>query len=203
VNNQPGNPADQQLVQKVLRGEHHAFGTIIRNTEALVAQIVFKMIPHAEDRKDLVQDIYLKAFHKLSGFKFQSKLSTWIATITYNTCLSWLQKKKLVLPSELHREEDVQETTLERLHHQATGLRSDGADGPLIQKELISILQTEIDQLPLIYRTLVTLYHQEDLSYEEMAQITGLPEGTVKSYLFRARKKLKETLLSKYKKEAL
>ncbi|HEY1871643.1 MAG TPA: sigma factor-like helix-turn-helix DNA-binding protein, partial [Chitinophagaceae bacterium] len=60
-----------------------------------------------------------------------------------------------------------------------------------------------IDKLPLIYQTLITLFHHESMSYEELTQITGLPEGTVKSHLFRARKMLKENLLSKYKKEAL
>ena len=94
------NPTDKHLVDRVLRGDTRAFGTIIKNTEGLVAQIVFKMIPVVEDRKDLAQDIYLKIFHNLAGFKFQSKLSTWIAQITYNACLSWIEKKKLVLPGK-------------------------------------------------------------------------------------------------------
>lgn len=179
------NQTDQQMVARVLRGDAHAFGAIIKNTEGLVAVIIFRMIPNAEDRKDIVQDIYLKAFHNLAGFNFQSKLSTWIGKITFNTCLSWLEKKKLVFPGELHHD-DGQVT-----------------ESPLIQKERSTILREEIENLPPVYRTLVSLYHQEESSYEEMAQITGLPVGTVKSYLFRARKKLKENLLSKYKKEAL
>ena len=98
VNHTTGNnPADKHLVDRVLRGDTRAFGIIIKNTENLVAQIVFKLIPVVEDRKDLAQDIYLKAFHNLAGFKFQSKLSTWIAQIAYNSCLSWIEKKKLVL----------------------------------------------------------------------------------------------------------
>ena len=77
------------------------------------------------------------------------------------------------------------------------------ADGWILRKELTGIVQAEIGRLPPLYQTLVGLYHQEDLSYQEMAQITGLPEGTVKSYLFRARKMLKEKLLSTYKMEKL
>jgi RNA polymerase sigma-70 factor (ECF subfamily) len=68
---------------------------------------------------------------------------------------------------------------------------------------LSGIVQAEIGRLPPLYQTLVGLYHQEELSYQEMAEITGLPEGTVKSYLFRARKMLKEKLLSTYKMEKL
>lgn len=94
VNDTNGNrPTDKYLVDRVLRGDNRAFETVIRNTENLVAQIVCKMVPVCEDRKDLAQDIYLKAFHHLGGFKFQSKLSTWIAQIAYNSCLSWLERK--------------------------------------------------------------------------------------------------------------
>jgi RNA polymerase sigma factor (sigma-70 family) len=189
VNTQTGNKfADKLLVDKVLRGDTQAFGEIIQNTEALVARIVFKMIPIAEDRKDIAQDTYLKAFGKLDGFRFQSKLSTWIGQIAYNTCLSWMEKKKLVLPGNLHEE---------RVSHPAEPQKD------IVQKELSAILSAEIDNLPSVYQMLITLFHHESLSYEEMAQITGMPEGTVKSYLFRARRTLKENLLSKYKKEAL
>ena len=188
VNHTIGNtPADKHLVDRVLRGDTHAFGMIIKNTENLVAQIVFKFIPVAEDRKDLAQDIYLKAFHNLAGFKFQSKLSTWIARIAYNSCMSWIEKKKLVLPGDL-LDEEVVENKSEDL---------------LFQKELSVILRKEMDRLPPIYQTLITLFHHESMSYEELSQITGLPEGTVKSSLFRARKMLKENLLSIFQKETL
>jgi RNA polymerase sigma factor (sigma-70 family) len=89
------------------------------------------------------------------------------------------------------------------LYYKSAGELYNEPEIPYIQKELSGILEVEIEKLPAVYRTLVSLYHQHDLSYDKMAQITGLPEGTVKSYLFRARKKLKENLLSKYKKEAL
>ena len=111
------NPADKHLVDRVLRGDTRAFGIIIKNTENLVAQIVFKMIPVAEDRKDLAQDIYMKTFHNLAGFKFQSKLSTWIAQIAYNSCLSWIDKKKLVLPGNLHEDEEIYETRAANIYN--------------------------------------------------------------------------------------
>lgn len=91
------NLGDQSLIEKVLRGDTNAFKFIMKNTEGLIAQIIFKMIPNSEDRKDIAQDIYLKAFKKLGSFKFQSKLSTWVGQIAYNTCINYLEKKKLVL----------------------------------------------------------------------------------------------------------
>lgn len=195
------NPKDKHLVDRVLRGDTRAFAIIIKNTENLVAQIVFKMVPVAEDRKDLAQDIYLKTFHNLGGFKYQSKLSTWIARIAYNTCLSWIEKKKPILPGNLHEEEAWQNHTTEGMHLYSPV--SNESEGQLFQKEVSSILRKEINNLPVIYQTLITLFHHESMSYEDLTQITGLPEGTVKSHLFRARKMLRENLLSKYKKEAL
>jgi RNA polymerase sigma factor (sigma-70 family) len=204
------HPADKELINRILRGDNLAFGTIIKNTERLVAQIVFKMIPVAEDRKDLAQDIYLKVFHNLPGFKFQAKLSTWIAQIAFNTCLSWIERKKKLLPGILHEEE--MHTSANNSSHSIRMSAESGFHGlpngsefeaRLFQKELSGILQKEIENLPATYQILIILFHQESMSYEELSQITRLPEGTVKSSLFRARKMLKENLLSKYQKEAL
>jgi RNA polymerase sigma factor (sigma-70 family) len=185
------NLSDKHLVEKVLSGDTPVFGLIIKNTENLVAQIVFKMISNPDDRKDIAQDIYLKAFKNLASFKFQSKLSTWIAQVSYNTCLDHLRKKKLSFPGNVDEENEINEPV------------SDDTTKLVRQKELSGILQAGMDKLTPVYKTLITLYHNEELSYEEIIQITGLPEGTVKSYLSRARKALKNNLLLSYKKEEI
>lgn len=196
------NQTDKYLVNKILKGDVNAFGVIIKNTERLVAQIVFKMVNDTEDRKDIAQDTYLKVFRNLSTFKFQSKLSTWIAQIAYNTCLSHLEKKKLVsLPLFYERREEEDKDYEDIIN--PVNRYTEEAEKFIFQKELSAILKLEIDQLPPLYKTLITLYHNEELNYAEIAQITALPEGTLKSYLFRARKALKEKLLLKYKNEAL
>jgi RNA polymerase sigma factor (sigma-70 family) len=196
------NVADQPLLDKVLRGDTNVFKTIMKNTEGLVAQIVFKMIPNAEDRKDIAQDIYLKTFQKLGSFKFQSKLSTWIGQIAYNTCINYLEKKKLVLPGNNDDDKEPDDEALEKLNNQIDPF-SNETEKLIFKKELSEILKNEIDNLSPIYRTLITLYHSEELNYSEISEITELPEGTVKNYLFRARKTLRDNLLLTYKKEAL
>ncbi len=198
---QTDNSTDKYLVDKVLRGDTKAFEIIIKNTKGLVAQIVFKMIYNPEDRKDLAQDVFLKAFKDLSGFRFQSKLSTWIGQITYNTCLNYLEKKKLVLIKD--DENDTHEENLETINKTINTDLTNMTESLIFKKELSDILKFEIEMLSPIYKTLITLYHNEELTYEEIAQITELPEGTVKNYLFRARKVLKERLLLKHKREEL
>ena len=198
---QTDNSTDKYLVDKVLRGDTKAFEIIIKNTKGLVAQIVFKMIYNPEDRKDVAQDVFLKAFKDLSGFRFQSKLSTWIGQITYNTCLNYLEKKKLVLIND--DESDTHEESLETVNKTINTDLTNVTESLIFKKELSDILKFEIEMLSPIYKTLISLYHNEELTYEEIAQITELPEGTVKNYLFRARKVLKERLLLKHKKEEL
>jgi len=200
VTNKTDTLTDRQLVEKVLTGDTSAFATIIKNTEVLVAQIVFKMVDNIEDRKDLAQDIYLKAYKNLPGFRFGSKFSTWIAQVSYNTCLDYLRKKKLVLQDTVHDDGDED---LPGINNKYSLELNVGADKDIFRKELSGILKTEIDRLPVIYKTLITLYHNEEMSYDEIAKITQLPEGTLKNYLFRARKALKNSLLQHYKKEDL
>jgi RNA polymerase sigma factor (sigma-70 family) len=193
------NESDRRLVNSVLSGDTQAFGKIIKNTEGLVAQIVFKLIENREDRRDLAQDVYLKVFANLSGFKFQSKLSTWIAQIAYNTCISHLQKKKLTL-TDLFQGESEGEEYSENHHSRSSEAETETL---IFQKQQAAILKIEIEKLPPLFKTLITLFHNEQLSYDEIAIITGLPAGTLKSYLFRARKMLKLNLLLRYKKEEL
>ncbi len=195
--------SDQYWVGEVLDGDTNAFATIIQNTERLVTQIVFKMISRTEDRKDIAQDIYLKAYKSLPGFRYQSKLSTWIAQIAYNTCLTYLEKKKLVLLDNRSENTESDEDSLELVGSKSVIVLFNQTENDIFQRELNEILKSEIELLSPLHKTLITLYHNEELSYEEIARITQLPEGTVKSYLFRARQSLKNNLLRKYKKEEL
>jgi RNA polymerase sigma-70 factor (ECF subfamily) len=194
---------DQQLVKQVLGGNTASFGQLVRRTEDLVTQLVFKMVRHPADRPDVAQEVYLKVFKNLAGFKFQAKFSTWVGQIAYNTCLHYLEKKQLVLV-------DLAEPTPDDASEEGRRPPPTLVAGPdydpetaLFDQDLAGILNTAIEQLPPLYRTLISLYHQQELSYEEIAQITSLPDGTVKNYLFRARQQLKQRLLATYKRDDL
>ena len=204
VNNITGqNTTDRELVDRVLRGETNVFGIIIKNTENLVAKIIFDMIVSESDRKDIAQDVYIKAYQKLPGFKFQSKLSTWIGQICYNTCIDYLRKKKLVLADSIFEKETDSSNDILDMMNTAQGNFDEPVDTLVIGKNISEIVKKKIEKLPPIYKTLISLYHNEELSYDEIGTITGLPAGTVKSYLFRARRVLKNDLLLHYKKEDL
>lgn len=186
MDNVSANFSDKLLVEKVLSGNTQAFAIVVKSTERLVAQIVRKMVAHEEDQKDLVQIIYLKAYQSLSSFKFQCKLSTWIGTIAYNQTINFLEKKKIPL------------SDIDDLHEDST-FNSENIEKEIFRKETVQMLEYEIGKLPPLYQTLISLYHLEELPTKEIAAITNLPEGTIKSYLSRARKILKNRLEKNYK----
>lgn len=186
MSNENSLSSDKAIVAEILSGNTQAFAVIVKNTEKLVAQIVRKMTVNEDDQKDLVQDIYLKVYQNLSSFQYKSKLSTWIANIAYNTTITYLQKKKIPIL-------DI-ETNLE-----SKSALSENIELEIFKKETLEILDIELNKLPPLYKTLLTLYHLEELSNREISDITNLPEGTIKSYLYRARKILKDNINHHFK----
>jgi RNA polymerase sigma factor (sigma-70 family) len=186
---------DEDMIKKIMDGDRHAATLLIRHTEKLVTHIVYKMISDPAVRKDLVQDVYLKTFRYLPRFRFQCKLSTWVAEIGYTTCYDYLKKYRPAL-TEIPGDDDA-------LPEQQVNRAALDSSQQLSAKERSEILERLSSTLPPVYRTLITLFHKDELSIEEIMKITGLPAGTVKNYLFRARKLLKERLLDHYSKEDL
>ncbi|MGB2982198.1 MAG: sigma-70 family RNA polymerase sigma factor [Candidatus Zixiibacteriota bacterium] len=182
------------LVKKTLAGNKKAFESIIERHQRLVSHIVFRMIQNASDQEDICQDVFLKVYQNLRGFQFEAKLSTWIAKIAYNTCLNYLEKKRVPLFDDLTPEEKTIETVSDSSYR---------PDQVVEGKETSSVLRSEVEKMPVHYRTVLTLYHLDQMSYKEIGEMTELPEGTVKSYLFRARRLLKDRLLAKYQREDL
>src|SRR4249919_2573500 len=94
---------DEDLVRRILRSPP-IFREFIIRYQRMVSVIISRMIMNEEDRKDISQDVFLKAYHNLSSFRFSSRLSTWLGSITYNTCVNFLSKKKYILFDDLHFE---------------------------------------------------------------------------------------------------
>ena len=192
---------DIRLTGEVLGGNQSAFLIIINRHRRLVYHIVNRLIPNKSDHEDLGQDIFLKVYSKLNTYKGEAKLSTWIARIAYNTCLNYLEKKKYNLMDDLvksHDGEDDETSLMDNVMD--SSLLPDIETENLINSE---ILRNNISKLPATYKIILTLYHLESMKYKEIAEITNLPEGTVKSYLFRARQMLKNILTKEYSMEDL
>lgn len=186
--------SDKRLVRRSLAGDGAAFEQIVRNHERLVAHVVYRMIRAERDREDLCQDVFIKVYRNLASFQFKSRLSTWIATIAFNTCKNYLEKRQMSLFEDL-MPDDSSKGQIE------TDIL--GPDEVAERTDIAEHVRREIEKLPIHYRTVLTLYHLDEMSYREIAEITKKPEGTVKNYLFRARRLLKLRLTAKYKPEEL
>jgi len=175
---------DRTLVSRVLRGDESALKAVIKVHERLVAHMVGRLVKENEDREEICQDVFLKVYEKLPEFNFQSKLSTWIATIAYRHAINHLRKQRMQF-QELPEGDEWAERFVER---------QDPA-------EILSAVDEDqqvmvfIDQLPPQYKAVLTLFHVDGLNYAEIGEAMEMPEGTVKSYLFRARNLLKEKLI--------
>jgi RNA polymerase sigma-70 factor (ECF subfamily) len=181
---------DRTLVSRVLRGEEPAYKDLIRQHERLVTHMVGRLVNQDEDREELCQDVFLKVFERLPEFSFQSKLSTWIATIAYRHAINHLRKQRMQF-QEIQEENGWAERFVER---------QDPSELLAAKEEEEQVLFF-IDQLPPQYKAVLTLYHLDGMNYSEIGEAMEMPEGTVKSYLFRARALLKEKMMRYLHKE--
>jgi len=183
---------DRALVARVVSVDKQAFRLLIKQHERLVAHMVGRLVDRNEDREELCQDVFLRVYEKITEFNFQSKLSTWIATIAYRMGVNHLRKKKIEL-SDIPEEERFTKHFISDNDPQKS----------LKDQKLETMTLQLIERLPPQYKAILTLYHIDQMNYNEIGEITGLPEGTVKNYLFRARNLLKEKVKKYLGKEQL
>ena len=177
---------DQTLVRAVLAGQSGAFERMVARHQRLVWHLVYRIVQHPEDAREIWQDVCLRVHRCLHQYRFESAFSTWIGRIAYTVAMRFMQKKRL--PMAEASEDDGDEQPLDRVED-GFDLEASCADA-----EVMVHMSAAIECLPQIQRTLVTLYHLEEMGIAEIAEITQLPAGTVKNYLFRARQRLKQQL---------
>jgi RNA polymerase sigma factor (sigma-70 family) len=174
---------DAELVKQILDGNNNAFRYLVANYQRLVLHVVARVVQRQEDVEDISQEVFIKVYKQVKRFRGESRLSTWIAKIAYNTSISHVRGARKNVHS----------------YDEQPGLIAAEEDTALNQKivekeEAKKYLLDLIEELPEHYRTVLTLFHLEEFSYKEIEEITGMPEGTIKSYLSRARKLLKGKL---------
>ena len=172
---------DSELISQILNGNMNAFTFLVNRYQKLVVHITGRLIQRHDELEDVCQEVFLKVYQNLGKYRNECKLSTWIATIAYNTSINYLRKFKK--GDEVNPDDSAALRNL-------TEYRSDEFE----KADLHRYLREQIELLPVQYRTVITLFHLEEFSYQEIEQITGMPEGTIKSYLFRAKALLKEKL---------
>lgn len=173
------------LVRRVQAGDERAFREIVDRYQSKVLSIIYGILKNRNDAEDIAQQVFAKIYFSIGSFDFRSSLLTWIYKITVNECYDYLRKKrvrKLVYESDFTEEDALRMMNSEQPAEQVRAVDTLLAERDLVMKLLEKISEEE--------RTLILLKEVEGHSVEELAQMTGLNQNTIKVKLFRARQKL-------------
>ncbi|MFA6428791.1 MAG: RNA polymerase sigma factor [Candidatus Buchananbacteria bacterium] len=182
---QPSQVSDQALIKLVLAGQTEKFTELIKRYQTPLYYFLYRFTQNQADSQDLAQETFTKAFFKLRTFKPDKKFSTWLYTIAHHQAINFFKRKKINL-------------SLEELAETGQEVTSTWQPSLILAEQALAV-RTAIKQLPPIYREVVTLYYQQELSYEEISQITKKPLNTVRTHLHRAKLQL-EKLLQNYER---
>ena len=174
-------------IRKCLTGNKEAFEGLVTKYKNLVFSIALNNLRNKEEAADVTQDVFLKVWANLSRFNPELSFKAWIAKITINHCINLNQKSK---KSSSWNEDEMEMLVSEE----------DNPEAFTLQTEKCRDVREAISSLPEIYRTVIQLYHQQYMSYDEICKITGHPMSIVKNRIYRARKILAEKLSAYQKK---
>lgn len=182
---------DAELVRQVLSGDEDAYAALVRRWEPRLRAYVGHIVKSGEEARDVVQEAFLRAWSNLDQFNPSFRFSTWLFRIAHNLAIDHLRRQRhTVVSLEAGEDEEGVATVLDPADPQR------GPLGEMANRELAQALAREIERLPAAYRELVVLRHFVGLAYNEIAELKGLPLGTVKNKLFRAHSVLREALRS-------
>ena len=182
--------SDRELVAIAVDGFDGSFEELVRRYQRPIAAYVYRMVGNYESALDLTQEIFIKVYNSLSRYRAEFKFSTWIYKIAHNAAVDHLRRTST-------REQSL-----------VSGTESDSFELPIEsghltpeqeseRKERRGEIESVVRALPANYRELIILRHSQDLSYEEIVEVTGLPLGTVKNRLFRAREMMRQQFVEK------
>jgi RNA polymerase sigma-70 factor (ECF subfamily) len=181
---------DREIIQRVLGGDVQSFGILVDKHKAKAMTLAIRILKNREDAEEALQDSFVRVYRALSSFEWKASFSTWFYRIVYNTCATAAGKKNRIHPLSIDGESE-------------DGLRIEIAsdelqpDMKIESDELSKIVSEEVEKLPVVYGSTFTLFVIQEMSYEEIVQVTGLPLGTVKARLFRARSMLREAIVKR------
>jgi RNA polymerase sigma-70 factor (ECF subfamily) len=183
---------EARLIERLIARDERAFNALVRAYERRVFALVLRMIGNRAEAEDLAQEVFVQVFKAIGSFRGDSKLSTWIYRIAINLCKNRSKYLRVRHAGQQDELEAVAETTALGQGRGANVAQIARPDEAMAGKQVEHIVQQAILQLEPSFRECLVLRDVEDLSYEEIGAITGLPEGTVKSRIHRARAQLKE-----------
>ncbi len=189
MSNGSPQPPDEELIAAILRGDQELFGDLVDRYQGRLVNYLYRLLRNLDEAHDLSQEVFFKIYKALDRYDPRYRFSTWLFRVAQNSAIDLLRKRRLKMVSmTVPDEEDGGDRNWE--------FAGDDKDayGDLRNRERGEAIQRAVEGLPWEYRELVLLRHFGELSYDEIANLKGMPLGTVKNKLFRGRQMLKATL---------
>jgi RNA polymerase sigma-70 factor (ECF subfamily) len=178
---------DYAIIQRILGGEKRAYAELVNRHKDKALTLAMKMLKNREDAEEALQDAFVRVFKALPRFEWKSSFSTWFYRIVYNVCASELgrrgEEQYVSIPEDADETDAVESVSREPL-----------PDIALESSELSTIVLEEIEKLPRAYGPTMMLFFVQEMTYDEIMEATGIPLGTVKARLFRARIMLRDAV---------
>jgi RNA polymerase sigma-70 factor, ECF subfamily len=181
---------DVELIAKAISGREDGFEELVRRYQRPITNYVFRMLNDYDASLDVTQEVFIKVYNSLRRYSSEYKFSTWLYRIAHNAAIDYIRRRS---PNEQSIETENKDGAYQ--------LQIESPSPTPEQERERSEWRTEIEAvvkcLPAVYRELILLRHAQDLSYDEIAEITNLPLGTVKNRLFRAREMMREIFIER------
>ena len=190
VSREESQEADVEMIRAVRGGDATAYRGLVEKYQGRVYHMVYGMVRNREDARDITQDAFVKAYNNLGSFREQSSFYTWLYRIAMNLAIDFLRKAKRRGESSFDEQIASKDADggIDEAHTQ------DSPSKTLERKQLMGTIMDALEKLPADQKQIILLRELEGLSYKEIAEVVGIPEGTVMSRLFYARKKLQKLL---------
>ncbi len=169
------NRTDMALVKRAKHGDPEAFSELVRRHQHIIYNVAYRFMRDTALAEDMSQEAFLKAYRLLKGFRGDCSFSTWMYRVTCSVCLTELNRRK--------RRGEVELSPANTL---------DASIDPPDATDMPEHIRRCVQKLPDRYATIITLYYLQGISYEDIAQVMRIPMGTLKTWMFRARKQLRK-----------
>jgi len=181
---------EKRLIQRARGGDTEAMGLLIHRYQKHVYNLAYRLCGHYDDANDIAQEAFLRVFHSLNHFRGEANFSTWLYRIVTNVFLDERKKQRVRSHNSLEEYMELEDSTVARQIEDP----SPGPEDAITAKERSDVIGAAVLSLPETQRVMIVLYHFQERSYEEIAEIMNMPIGTVKSRLNRARLALRNKL---------
>jgi RNA polymerase sigma-70 factor (ECF subfamily) len=181
---------DIELIAKAISGREDGFEELVRRYQRPIIGYVYRMLTDYEASLDVTQEVFIKVYNSLERYSSDYKFSTWLYRIAHNAAIDYMRRNSVNQQSlETENADGSYELQIESPRPTPEQERE--------HAEWRNEIEAVVKCLPVAYRDLILLRHARDLSYDEIAEITGLPLGTVKNRLFRAREMMREMFIER------